>query len=69
MKIETGERFRKINGDPADAHKIGSEGVVLQVFGPIPEGEEFAGEYGYVVKFDGDHFQIFIRGSKIEKVL
>jgi len=67
--IEKGSRFRKIKGEEKDLHKIGDEGEVLGSIGPMPEGEEFAGEYGYFVKFDKDPFILcFIRGAKIEEI-
>lgn len=66
--IIPGRRFRKIKGEIMDLHKIGAEGVVQGFIGPMPSGEEFAGEYGYYVLFDGDEHKVFIRGAKIEEI-
>jgi len=67
-KIENGKRFIKIRGDLKDAHEIGSRGTIIDSIGPMPEGMEFAGEYGYFVHFDGDYIPVFIRGAKIEEI-
>lgn len=67
--IEPGARFKKVWGDKEDRHTIGSTGKVLERVGPVQDGEH-AGEYVYIVSFDGDpaEIAIFIRGKKIEEI-
>lgn len=66
--IEIGKRFKKVRGEDSDLHKIGSEGVILNFIGPMPANGPFAGEYGYIVKFDDDERIVFIGGHKIEEI-
>ncbi len=65
--IEDNKRFVKIYGERKDNHPVGAFGTILRRIGPMPEGEPFAGEYGYFVRFDGDDVETFIRGAKIEE--
>jgi hypothetical protein len=59
-----GTRVQKYNSKPEDLHENGAKGTVVDVLGPVPDGD-MQGRCGYFILWDDFPLPVFIADDRV----